>query len=305
MPAKTVLMIRPTTFGFNFETALSNSFQELPNIESADQIQSLARKEFDEFVRKLKALDVEVIEFEDFEHSKTPDSIFPNNWFSTHLDGHLVIYPMAAKNRRKERRSDVIITLKERFRYRIEDFTHYETDSQPHFLEGTGSLIFDHDCKKVYAALSIRTSRQLVEEVAHLLGYEAICFNALGKKGELIYHTNVMMSIGNQFIAIGLESVIPEDLPKLQTSLADSGKTIISLTNTQVYDQFAGNILQIENKGKEKILVISQKAFDGLETSQLDLFKKFNEHLLPISIPTIEQIGGGSVRCMLAEIYSV
>ena len=303
MPAKTVLMIRPTNFGFNAETALSNSFQEVPNIESTDEIQPLACEEFDEFVRKLKVLDVEVIEFEDFELSKTPDSIFPNNWFSTHEDGHLVIYPMAAKNRRKERRSDVIITLKERFRYRIEDFTHYETDSHPHFLEGTGSLIFDHDCKKVYAALSIRTSRQLVEEVAHLLGYEAICFNALGKKGELIYHTNVMMSIGDQFIAIGLESVIPEDLPKLQASLADSGKTIISLTNTQVYDQFAGNILQIENKRKEKILVISQKAFVGLESQQLDLLKKFNEHILPISIPTIEQIGGGSVRCMLAEIY--
>lgn len=303
MPRKTVLMIRPSNFGYNVETAVSNSFQQIP-IDSNEVLQDSALKEFDTFVEQLKELDVEVIVYEDFEQSKTPDSIFPNNWFSTHEDGLLILYPMATSNRRKERRSDIVISLKDRFRYRIEDFTYYEDLPQPHYLEGTGSLIFDHESKVVYAALSIRTSRYLVEEVSDLLGYKAVCFNALGKQGELIYHTNVMMSIGDKYIAIGLDTVLPEDLPHLNEALANSGKSIIELSNNQVYEQFTGNMLQLANKKGQRVLVLSKKAYEGLNASQLESLQKLNDHLLPISIPTIEKIGGGSVRCMLAEIYS-
>lgn len=301
-PASTVLMIRPTRFGFNSESAATNSFQKEPQPDLIEHIQQMAQTEFDEFVINLEKIGVEVIVYDDFLDSETPDSIFPNNWFSTHDGNRLILYPMAVKNRRKERRSDIIIGLKERYQFQIEDLTFHENERIPLFLEGTGSLIFDPINQLVFAAISERTSESLVGKVAEYLDYRPICFRAFGKKGEPIYHTNVMMSIGVNFVAIGMETIHPEDKERVQNELESTNKSLCYLTNEQVYNHFAGNVLQIANKKNEKVLVVSKSAMSVFTDDQLNCLKATNDHILAIEIPTIESVGGGSVRCMLAEI---
>lgn len=297
--ARSVLMIEPTRFGFNAEAALTNSFQQQADI-SANRVQHAAWREFRRFTEQLEAHGVEVHIFQDSDPSTSPDSIFPNNWFSTHHSGHLVVYPMAVPNRRSERREDILQFLLRRG-YTLDDQRGHE--EQGRYLEGTGSLVFDHNSRVVYAAVSPRTSSQLVCEIADRLGYTPHVFRSFGKAGEPIYHTNVMMHIGEDYVAIGLDTVAETDQPALTECLSLSGKRIIPLSNTQVYSHFAGNMLQLQNQKGERILVLSESAMQVLHPAQLAALRQGNEHMLAVAIPTIEQIGGGSVRCMLAELF--
>ena len=298
-----LLMIEPTNFGFNEETFATNSFQNKPERGEEDQIQQAALAEFKFFVSKLRNLDVAVTVFLDLPNSTTPDSIFPNNWISTHQTGELILYPMATDNRRRERRPDIIDALKAEFGYRTIDLSHHELSSPPKFLEGTGSMIFDHANKIIYAAISPRTNSDLLNEIGKLLGYKVISFEALGKSGELIYHTNVMLCIGTTFAIIGENTISENDKVRILTQLEKDGKELISVTNEQVYNHFAGNMLQIKNRIGESILVLSETAYNSLSIEQLEKIHRHNHHILPVSIPTIEKIGGGSVRCMLTEIF--
>ena len=270
---------------------------------SNDELQNKAKSEFDAFVQELKDLQVDVLIYEDIPDSTTPDSIFPNNWFSTHVTGELFLYPMAVKNRRAERREHIIQDLVDSYGYSTTDLSHFETTEPPLFLEGTGSLILDQRNKVAYAALSPRTSQVVLDEFAQHLGYEVVSFEAYGKTGELIYHTNVMMAIGDNYVIVGLDTIAEQDRARVETKLRASGKELITLSNDQVYNTFAGNMLQIRNTKDETILVLSQKALDALSEEQRDDLTRLNDHLLAIEIPTIEKVGGGSVRCMLAAIY--
>jgi len=300
----TLLMIRPTNFGFNEEAYLSNSFQNKPTEKEEALVQISALKEFDEYVDKLRKLDVDVIVFDDFDNSISPDSIFPNNWISMHENGTLFLHSMLVQNRRKERRVDIVDYFQRSFGHTPIDLSYSEQNDKPTFLEGTGSMIFDHQSKKVYAAISPRTNETLTIDFASKIGYESIVFEAYGGKGEAIYHTNVMLCIGEEFAVIGLETIRQDQRVMVKQTLQNDGKTIIELTNDQVYNHFAGNMLQIKNKNGERIIVMSQNALDSLNSEQIDRLNKFNQHILAVSIPVIEQIGGGSARCMLAEIFA-
>jgi hypothetical protein len=298
-----VLMIAPTNFGFNEEAFLTNSFQNRPTEDEIDSIQSLARSEFDALVNQLRAREVDVCVFEDLPDSETPDSIFPNNWISMHQTGELITYPMAVSNRRAERRDDIINHFIEKYNYSRHDLSGVEHRNVPAYLEGTGSMIFDHHNKLIYAAISPRTSLEILKEVAAILGYTAIPFQSFGKTGELIYHTNVLMSVGDKFVVIGTGTIASEDRERVVKSIECSGKRCIEITNEQVYNHFAGNMIQLQNAKGETILVLSESTVQSLTEEQLNLFKAHNDHLLIGSIPTIEKIGGGSVRCMIAEIF--
>ncbi|MCB0478665.1 MAG: amidinotransferase [Crocinitomicaceae bacterium] len=303
MPAQltnTVLMVAPTRFGFNTEAFLTNSFQNQPK-ENGLKTQAKALAEFNGFVAKLRNVGVEVLVFEDLPNSTTPDSIFPNNWFSTHQSGELITYPMAVPNRRAERRSDIIESLVNQYGYSHIALEKHEADEG--FLEGTGSMLFDHSNKVVYAAISPRTIAQVLEEVAQLLEYEVVAFESLGKSGELIYHTNVMLCIGASFIAIGMDTIAAKDQQKVKDQLEKSGKEIIFLSNEQIYEHFAGNMLQVLNSSGEKVLVLSEAAYQSLSSDQLKQFQKHTDHFVRAEIPTIEFVGGGSARCMLAEVF--
>ena len=299
----TFLMIRPSKFGFNNETFLSNSFQNKPDDNESDLIQKKALMEFDGFVDKLKSLDVEVIVFEDFPNSQSPDSIFPNNWISTHSSGKLFSFPMMVENRRKERRKDIIDHLIHLNNYNHVDLTASENYDEPEILEGTGSMIFDHMSKKIYAAISPRTNLSQLKKFASEIGYSIISFTSYGKQNELIYHTNVMLTIGEGFAVIGSETINKKEIDLVKKSLIEDKKELIELTNDQVYNHFAGNMLQIINRKGEKIIVMSESAFKSLDDFQMTQLNKYNKHILHVEIPTIERIGGGSARCMLAEIF--
>lgn len=300
----TLLMIEPSNFGFNLDASLTNSFQQALKEFTPSQVQDIALLEFRNAVNVLREHGVEVIVMQDAPGSGTPDSIFPNNWFSTHMEGPIFTYPMAPMNRRKERREDIISFLNETYRYKehikLEEF---ELQSPPHFLEGTGSLVLDRANRIAYAALSPRTMEQPLTGFYNRLQFNPLTFRAYGPTGELIYHTNVMMSIGETFAAVGLEIIDEQDRGKVIDSLQDHGKEIIELSQQQVHYCFAGNMLQVRNKQGEKILVLSKTAFDSLSENQLNKFKMHNDHLLPIPIHMIEKCGGGSIRCMLAEIF--
>ncbi len=296
-----VVMIEPTRFGFNEETYGTNSFQNKPTELGSNDVQKLALTEFRGFVKQLENVGVNVHVLKDVLNSETPDSIFPNNWFSTHRSGDIILYPMAVVNRRKERRNVLIEELCSTYGYQITDYT--SSENQDHYLEGTGSLIFDHQVRTVYAAESPRTHLELVSKVGKHLGYEPITFRSFGKEGELIYHTNVMMCVGRTFVAIGLDTIHEADRDKVEESIHESKKELIPLSNDQIYHHFTGNMLQLENQQGETVLVLSETAYNSLSDEQLQQFSAHNDHLLPVAIPTIEHIGGGSARCMLAELF--
>lgn len=300
-----ILMIAPTNFGFNEEAFITNKFQQRPNENEISNIQEMVLGEFNVFVQKLEAKGINVHVYSDLINSKTPDSIFPNNWISTHQSGELITYPMGVPNRQEERRDDIVAELINEFGYRKIDFSNHEKLSAPAFLEGTGSMIFDHQNKTVYAAISPRTDEIVFNEVANELGYKAIAFISYGKTGELIYHTNVMMCIGDKYIILGEDTIDKKHQEQVLSAVKSSGKEIIKLSNNQVYNHFAGNMLQLENGNGETILVMSQTAYDSLKPSQLERLNELNDHIIWASIPTIERIGGGSARCMLAELFLI
>ena len=299
-----VLMIRPYFFYKNEQTSVNNYFQYNTGLTN-EQINYLALKEFDGFIKKLVDSGIRVTVGQDNKDPDTPDSIFPNNWLSFHKKNKVIIYPMYAKNRRKERTDYVFNILKKNGidAEIIYDFTNYENDNL--FLEGTGSMVLDRVYKKCYACLSERTSKKLVVDFCNKMDYKPILFRAyhtFSGKRLRIYHTNVMMSIGNKFAAIGLNSVDNiTERENLINELAKERKDIIFLTETQI-KHFAGNMLLLKNLKEEPILVMSSSAYNSLTKIQIKKFENHSE-IIHSSLNTIESVGGGSARCMLAEIF--
>ncbi len=296
----TILMIRPASFGFNPETAESNAFQQQLSL-SQTEIQEKVLAEFDAFVASLRAKGVGVEVIEDTATPPKPDAIFPNNWISFHTDGTVYLYPMCTPNRRAERRTDIVETLKTHFQINaIKDLSPAEKENR--ILEGTGSMVFDHLNQKVYACLSPRTDKSMLEEYAAMIGYEPVIFTALDEKGGEIYHTNVVMCMGEGFAVICMDTIRDEaERKQVEDTLKKTGNEIIDITLTQM-NHFSGNMLQVKNTDGKTFLVMSQSAFDALAETQRANLNRLTE-ILPVAIPTIETIGGGSARCMMAEIF--
>ena len=295
-----ILMVRPYQFYFNQQTAANNFFQSNVNIENANE---LAIAEFDAMVEKLRAHQIKVNVVQDTKDPSTPDSIFPNNWVSTHEGGTLCLYPMFAQNRRAERKSTVLDFLESN--YKIEntlDLTDLEKEGI--FLEGTGSMVLDHQNKLAYGCLSERLDKNAFNEWCDKMQFKAIAFKAVDDKAQPIYHTNVMMCIGDQFVVICLES-IPNEQEKqiVLESFKKSNKEVITISQDQL-NHFAGNMLQVFDINEKPHLIMSEQAHTSLDPAQLKSLEKYNP-ILPISIPTIEALGGGSTRCMMAEIYLI
>jgi hypothetical protein len=300
----TIFMVEPISFGFNDQTSKNNYFQKKDNF-SQKEIKVQALTEFKHMVKILSNKGIDIIVVRDTPEPHTPDSIFPNNWISFHNDGRAVIYPMYAENRRAERRTDILELLKTKGFYirEILDYSVYE--NQNRFLEGTGSMVFDHSNKIAYASLSERTDKELFTKFCGDFDYKPVYFNARHTvKGKRlpIYHTNVMMCIASNYAVICLDAIdnIVERIA-VSESIVSSGKLIIEISEEQMH-QFAGNMLQVENKEGELFLIMSQCAFRSLTNSQKETLRSYNE-IIPIAIPTIEKYGGGGVRCMMAEVF--
>jgi hypothetical protein len=293
-------MIRPANFGFNPETAASNAFQK-PIEKDAQTISQTAIREFDAAVENLRASGVSVIVCNDSLSSVKTDAVFPNNWISFHADGTLVLYPMLSANRRLERRADIIDSLKHKFKITdIIDLTNHERENR--FLEGTGSVVFDHANKLAYAALSPRTDLSVLLTLCKHLAYEPVVFRACDENGVEIYHTNVMMCVGEQFAVVCLESITNGDeRAGVIDQLRSSGHEIVDITFAQM-NAFAGNMLELRSNDGQNLLVLSQTAFESLTATQKNELTKYCE-FVPVDIPTIETVGGGSARCMIAEIF--
>ena len=293
-------MVRPYQFYFNQQTAANNFFQSNINIENANE---LAIAEFDAMVETLRANQIKVNVVQDTKDHSTPDSIFPNNWISTHEGGTLCLYPMFAQNRRAERKSTVIGFLQSNYQIQnILDLTDLEKEGK--FLEGTGSMVLDHQNKLAYGCLSERLDKNAFNEWCEKMQFKAIAFKAVDDKAQPIYHTNVMMCMGNQFVVICLESIPNEQEKQLVLeSFKKSNKEVITISQDQL-NHFAGNMLQVFDINEKPHLIMSKQAYNSLKTEQVNSLEKYNP-ILPISIPTIEALGGGSTRCMMAEIYLI
>jgi hypothetical protein len=298
---KDVIMIRPYEFGFNPETAENNTFQNNESDLSKETIAQLAKEEFDELVSKLRSAGIRVLVFEDTEEPFTSDAIFPNNWISLHSNGMVISYPMYAPTRRLERRPDIIQDLSDQFHVNKDyTFEHYEEDGL--FLEGTGSMVLDRINKIAYAALSPRTNIALLNKWCVLMDYKKVNFRAVDKVGVDIYHTNVMMAMGLDFVVICLESVQDETEKKqLLANFKYTNKEIIEISLDQM-EAFSGNVLQLEGMDNETYLVMSETAFKSLRQAQVQKIKK-HTNILTSAVSTIEKFGGGSVRCMIAENF--
>jgi hypothetical protein len=285
-------------FEFNKQTAVNNSFQVALNDKN---IAGKALEEFDRFVTLLTGHGINVTIIEDTPEPPTPDSIFPNNWISFHEDGTVCTYPMFAINRRAERKPQVIKKVREKFQVsRTVDLTHYEEENL--FLEGTGSMILDRENKIVYACLSPRTDKKVLQDFCDRLQYKAVVFHGVDEQNRPIYHTNVMMSLADKYVCICLETITdPTEKENVITTITNSGKEIIALSFDQV-NHFAGNMLQVENNGGEKFLVMSSQAYRSLDSTQVTRLQSFNSPLYS-DLDTIETVGGGSARCMMAEIF--
>jgi len=295
-----IVMVRPAHFGFNEETATNNKFQTAPSAEEASAVSNKAVMEFDTMVKDLRDAGVEVLVHQDDGKIIRPDSIFPNNWISMHADGKLITYPMFAPLRRNERSEELINRLGSEFD--VSSRIHFENFEDHHlFLEGTGSMVFDHDHRIIYACRSQRTMEAVLEKVANVLDYEVVTFDAHDQSGYPVYHTNVMMAMGVDFVVICLDSVDKDSRENLIDIFSRTGKDIIEISLDQM-NSFAGNMIQLKTHKGERLLVMSQSAFDCLNPKQRELLG-CKTRLFPVQIPTIEKTGGGSARCMIAENF--
>lgn len=293
-----ILMIEPVQFDFNEETAVNNLFQVKSTLST---IQEKALAEFKGLVALLENAGVDVLVVKDSSDPHTPDSIFPNNWLSLHEDGTLVLYPMFAVNRRKERKQSVLDALRKKYRMsQIIDYSHYE--DQGLYLEGTGSMVLDRQHKIAYACLSQRTHLELLDEFAENRQYQTVSFVSVDSNHQPVYHTNVMMCVADEYAVVCLDSIPDKtERKKVSTSLQDSQKEIIPISMDQM-NHFAGNMLQVHNKQGEPLLIMSSQAYHSLNPEQVTGLEKFNR-ILHTDISTIESNGGGSARCMMAEIF--
>lgn len=299
-------MIRPTGFGRDDQAAGTNAFMQTP-VETAGRIQELAVGEFDALASALKEAGVEVLIFED--DLGLPDSVFPNNWISFHQpvgDGEaanplIVTYPMLAESRRKERRSEILDA--------VADFTGTSPDhldlsgleDTDDFLEGTGSLVLDRVNNTAYACISGRTTEDAIDAWADETGYEVVRFHSADAQGNPVYHTNVMLSIGNELIVVCMDSITdPDEYEKVELSLRSTGRKVLPITLDQV-SHFCGNILELRTKNEQSVFAMSQTAYEHFADSQRILIESLGQ-IVPVRIPTIEYVAGGSVRCMIAEL---
>ena len=298
--ANTVLMVRPAAFGFNEETAASNSFQR-EAVMSNEEILIEALVEFDRAVNELRSHGINVHVVEDTLIPRKPDAVFPNNWISFHPDGTLILYPMEALNRRCERRLEVVLELQQKFNFeKVIDFTHFESKNL--FLEGTGSVVFDHEHKVAFAALSSRTSEIVFKELCNQIQYKPFTFVAFDENDQPIYHTNVVMCMGDDFVVVCLECMPDEESRRLFVNeVSRLGKSVLDISMAQM-NAFAGNMLLLRDGQNNNKLVLSETAYQSLTDEQIG-FLKSRVNLIRFNIPAIETIGGGSARCMLAEVF--
>ena len=300
--ASTVLMIRPVRFESNPETAASNRFQAGSSATPEEQ-QAAALREFQGLVAVLRDAGIEVIVIDDTAHPHTPDAVFPNNWVSTHADGRVVLYPMEAENRRAERRLDVVESLHRHYRRQVTevvDLSGHEREG--HYLEGTGSMVLDRVNRIAYACLSSRTHLAPLGDFAQRMNYDVVAFEAVDRNGAPIYHTNVLMCVG-ETIAVVCDAAIPreEQREAVLTRLRDTGHTIVTIDYAQL-EAFAGNMLELRDKDGDRVLAMSQQAFDSLDDQQRRILAS-SGRIVSAPIDAIESMAGGSVRCMLAEIH--
>jgi hypothetical protein len=295
-----LLMIRPVKFAFNQETAASNRFQSNKDVNS-DTLNTSAQECFDELVEQLRLRDINVHVFEDTPEPHTPDSIFPNNWLSTHHSGKVMIYPMEAPNRRAERRNDILDFLKANYDFHaLLDLTHFELDGK--FLEGTGSIVLDRVNRIAYACISSRTNLEVLKAWQKLIDYELVTFEAFDKNDIPVYHTNVLMTMGDTFCILCLDAIKnPDERLMVKQKLEKTDKTIMEITIDQM-EAFAGNMLLVKNKKDKHFLVMSDRAYHSLSKTQTDTMDYFAE-ILHTDLGFIETVGGGSARCMIAEIH--
>lgn len=299
--ASSILMIRPAAFGANEETAANNYFQQPAQQSNRQAIHQSALNEFNNMVETLSENDIEVLVIDDTPEPPKPSTVFPNNWLSTSPNGTLFVYPLFAKNRRSEKRDDILKYLAEKFIVKdVQDWSEYEVEGK--FLEGTGSMVFDHDNKVIYACYSPRTDIHVLEKYANANKYRAIVFVATDKNGHPVYHTNVVMTLGENFAILCEEAIEEEwELIAVRQLLESTDHEVVRITREQMH-AFAGNMLGVKNKKGEKFLVMSQTAFDSLTPQQKEQLSSYCT-LLPIAVPTIEKAEGGNVRCMMAEIF--
>lgn len=291
-------MIRPVRFEYNPQTAVNNSFQQ--ESQHTVDVNQRAQQEFDNFVARLELHDIDVLVLDDSPEPHTPDSIFPNNWVSFHEDGRIILYPMFAENRRMERKPHFLDFLHEQFDiHKTIDYTRFEMENR--FLEGTGSLVFDRSLGYAYACISPRTDPKLAALVCQELGYEAVLFHALDRNGEPIYHTNVMMCVADRYVVINLDSIITADRDRVAQHITQSGKEIIAIDYEQM-EHFAGNMLQVPVKNGQMHLIMSTQAWQSLSPAQQERLQSYNP-VIHSDLSIIEQNGGGSARCMMAEIF--
>ncbi|WKD84860.1 hypothetical protein KCTC32516_00196 [Polaribacter huanghezhanensis] len=301
----TILMVRPVGFRMNEQTAVNNYYQQEITDTLPATINAKAQKEFDDFVSILQENGVEIVVVNDTETPSTPDSIFPNNWISFHENGDVGLYPMFAENRRLERREDVLETLESKG-FVIENIVNYtEAEKEEIFLEGTGSIVLDRENQKAYCALSPRADEELFIEFCEDFEFTPVIFTSnqtVNKQREAIYHTNVMMCVAEQFAIICLASIDDKKERKnVINHLKESGKEIIDITEQQV-NAFAGNMLQVKGANEQRYLVMSSSAYHSLRKEQLQKIEK-NNPIIHSSLETIETCGGGSARCMMAEVF--
>jgi hypothetical protein len=300
-------MIRPAAFDYNPETAVTNSMMQRPGLVGATAHNDLARAEFQHMVNALQSEGVRVCVVDDTPQPRKPDAIFPNNWVSFHPDGTVVLYPMHAENRRWERRQDVVESAAEQAGFkitRVVDLSAHEREGR--FLEGTGSLVLDHVNRVAYASQSPRTHRDVVEEWSREMGYTPVVFNAFDRAGQPVYHTNVLLCVGERLAVVGSESIDPADRAPVLERLRASGREVIELGLDEV-ENFAGNMLELaswdEALGDYRVLVMSASARQALKPASYARLSGCTDTVLAVPVPTIEKLSGGSVRCMLAEIF--
>jgi hypothetical protein len=300
---ESILMIRPSNFGYNPSTAQSNAFQSSEINLKPDEISDKARKEFDIFVELLSGPGINTIVIEDKKDMKLPDSVFPNNWISFHHNGTVVLYPMLAENRRLERRQDILLKLQNKHNFNIEkilDYTNHEQHGR--FWEGTGSVVFDYKNNIAYANVSPRTDEIVFNKMCDDMGYEKVMFVAQDPSGLDIYHTNVMMCIADKYVVICLDAVVDKSMRiKLLHSFENTGHEIIEINFRQL-GCFAGNMIEVQNQRGESVVVMSESAHTSLGKDQLRRLSK-HSNIIYAPIPVIEKYGGGSVRCMIAGIF--
>ncbi len=301
----TILMVRPISFRANEQTASNNYYQKTVDGKSPEKLQQLAEQEFDDYVEKLRSIGVNVVIYDSKDNLDTPDAHFPNNWISFHQNGTIGLYPMFAPNRRLERREDVLETIEEKG-FKIDNVIDYTSaEDAGFFLEGTGSLILDRVNRKAYCALSARADEELFIEFCEDFEYTPIVFKAYqtvnGQRKE-IYHTNVMMCIGETFAVICLDCIDDKKERKnVISNLKADGKELIIISEAQVAN-FAGNMLQVRGKNDKLYLIMSQAAYHSLSQGQIDTIEKHSA-IISSSLQTIEACGGGSARCMMAEVF--